>query len=66
MVVVSHLSDSRYCRRCRRVVLAYFDSPTMGVHFVLTFVTCGLWLPVFLWKGTFGKVYRCKYCGGLV
>ncbi len=52
----------RYCSYCDRKVLALQHEPAIIVHAALIVMTCGFWLPVFLFvvlKGT----WVCKYCG---
>lgn len=57
--------DSRWCRHCGRQVFAIHQKLETGVltlHSVLVVLTCGLWLPIWLWVCV-RQVYRCRDCG---
>ena len=58
---------SGYCSACRRRVYATGRSPNHLLHLVLSVITFGLWLVVWLLLavGTAGN-YRCTRCGGRV
>lgn len=49
------------CPECRRPRLAEMQGVAFS-HALLSLLTCGLWLPVLLYKLTFPK-FRCTRCG---
>lgn len=63
-----------FCPQCNDETLhvklepMHNDSANLG-HFVLTIVTCGLWLPVFIgwlvyWSVKYGNPkFHCQVCG---
>lgn len=53
----------RYCPVCDRRTLAVARTPNHILHIVLTFVTCSLWLFVWLAVCLLGDPYRCTKCG---
>lgn len=56
-----------YCPSCQKNVMAVGSSPNHLLHLVLSFITAGLWLVVWLLLaiGTMGN-YRCSQCGSKV
>lgn len=54
------------CPTCARTVLGRKDRPNHVLHFLIAFLTCGLWvLPWFvLTLVSSFEAYRCPYCGG--
>jgi hypothetical protein len=54
-----------YCPRCQRLTLGRRDTPNHVLHFLVTFLTCGLW--AFVWLGTAvlatRRPYLCTICG---
>lgn len=58
---------SNYCVYCdrRRLFVADNKSPDHVLHLVITFLVCGLWLPVwiFLAVTACSPRYRCSDCG---
>jgi len=54
---------SRYCRSCGQQRAAEWSGPNHGKHFVLTLVTAGLWLWIWLPLALFGGKWICRECG---
>ena len=54
----------KYCGTCRRYVLAQRPKTNHVLHFLISVLTCGLW--VFVWAGSSVKFggWRCSFCGG--
>ena len=61
---MGHKQDSRWCGHCQSAVLATGTTPNHVLHLLLSLLTFGLWLPVWLLICA-GKVggYRCTRCG---
>lgn len=61
---MSQKQASRYCPHCDRRVLALGTKANHVLHLLLSLVSCGLWLPVWLIvaAATSGN-YRCARCG---
>jgi hypothetical protein len=58
------IAQSGYCEQCGRTVRLYQDPKTNHIlHLLLSILTCGLWLVVWLYKGTRAKGYYCTACG---
>ena len=58
---------SKYCSRCRVKVMAVGKTPNHILHLLMSVVTAGLWLPVWLIIGLCsGGGYRCTTCGNSV
>lgn len=63
---------SRYCPYCQEKVLALYQDETRGytLNMFLTVITCGLWLPIWVFMymtGMLGRhVYLCSKCGSKV
>ena len=55
----------RYCRRCRRRVVALYEFPRFGFEAALAVVTCGLYLPIWLWRVTRSR-WVCPHCASRV
>lgn len=54
----------RYCRNDNRLVLAERQTPSRILHLLLTLVTAGLWLVVWVPLELFAPAaYRCPACG---
>lgn len=51
------------CPRCQRQVLARRNAPSHLFHFVMTLLTLGVWLIVWLLASLGGGVWRCSVCG---
>lgn len=58
---------SHYCAHCQQDVVAAEETPNHLLHFVLTLVTLGLWVPIWI-LATLGIIarYRCTQCGNRV
>lgn len=54
-----------YCPTCQRNVLGRRETPNHILHFLITVLTCGLW--IFVWGlivlNAGGQPYRCAICG---
>lgn len=53
----------RYCGVCRRQAMAWRAGPNHILHLILTVITGGIWLIV--WIGSFFRVggWQCESCG---
>lgn len=53
----------KFCPSCNRNVLARRAGTNHVLHFLITFLTCGLWL--IFWAGSTVKFggWRCSTCG---
>lgn len=54
---------SRYCPSCRKQGPAVFSPPNHALHFILTLLTCGWWLLIWLPIALFSGGYNCQSCG---
>ena len=54
----------KWCQYCQRYTLAVRPGTNHILHFLITFLTCGLW--AFVWLGQSAKIggWRCPGCGG--
>lgn len=54
-----------HCPVCDQQVLARRHPPSHVLHLLLTLVTAGLWLVVWLWRATssYALTYFCPFCG---
>lgn len=52
----------RFCSACNRDVAAVKGSASHVMHLILTFLTCSLWLFVWLFA-IINKQYHCPHCG---
>lgn len=57
--------NQRYCPTCGRRVLGIRERPNHILHLLLSVVTAGLWLIVWLFLGlSYAKEpWHCPYCG---
>lgn len=62
--MASHVQ--RYCPTCERMVLALKDRTNHILHLLMSVVTVGLWLPVWLIAGIRSDHRKplCSVCGG--
>lgn len=51
------------CDRCNRNVMAQRDEPLHFFHFFVSFVTLGLWLPVWAYIAWHAEPWMCPHCG---
>jgi hypothetical protein len=60
-------TTGKYCNYCQKNVMAQSNKPNHLLHLVLSVVTAGLWLIVWLVLviSSMGT-YRCTQCGGKV
>lgn len=56
------MAESIRCQHCRRRRLAYYRHPKYGFHGLLLLLTCGLWLPVWVYAMS-RREYVCATCG---
>jgi hypothetical protein len=58
--------EQRYCPACARNVRAEKQSPSLLIHCLLTILTGGLWLPIFVlaFLASLASQYICPICGG--
>lgn len=54
---------SMYCPRCQRQVATHRPAANHLLHLVLTVLTLGLWLVVWLWCAMNPGPQRCSVCG---
>lgn len=54
---------SGYCSYCGENVLIRAKTPNHILHLILSFVTSGLWLVVWIILGLSAKEWRCCKCG---
>jgi hypothetical protein len=56
-----------FCSHCQKQTMAQGTKPNHILHLILSILTLGLWLPIWLLI-TIGKVggYRCTSCGNRV
>jgi len=59
------MAKSRWCEHCRRQVLAQYQWPQTFKHALLLMLSCGLYLPFWLYAMTRSR-YRCSRCGTFV
>ncbi len=52
-----------YCAYCRKRKLATWQYPNISLHSSLLIVTCGLWLPVWVYVMLCGGRWVCRECG---
>lgn len=59
--------SSKFCRHCRRQVLAQRQGPSHVIHAILSLLTAGLWLVVWLLACVIQVGgWRCQVCGSKV
>ena len=58
-------SEREYCRTCEAPVLAVKQTPSHVLHLLLSIVTAGLWILVWLALtiGASFRSFRCPTCG---
>jgi len=62
---MARVTIRRYCADCGQMRPFAKDGPAHGLHLVLTILTAGLWLPIWLLAGLASALtpYRCTFCG---
>ena len=60
---MAHIERSDFCKHCDETVLVRAKSPNHILHLVLSILTCGVWLIVWLWLCLQPKDFRCSKCG---
>jgi hypothetical protein len=55
-----------FCRCCRQDVLILRRLPLHGLHLLLSCLTAGLWVPLWLRATRRGRDWRCSLCGRVV
>lgn len=58
--------SSRFCRECQKRVLAQRPGTNHGLHLVLTIVTGGAWLLIWILVAVKIGGWRCAFCGSRV
>lgn len=53
----------RKCGNCGRPTKHYQQKPNHILHLILSIVTVGLWIPVWLLLGLFQQKPQCSECG---
>ena len=56
---------SRYCKHCGKQVLVRRASTNHVLHLLLSIVTCGVWLPIWILGALCNQTikWRCTHCG---
>lgn len=52
-----------FCPRCAEPVAAWVPVPNHGLHFLLSLISLGTWLPIWLLVAIHGRTCRCQQCG---
>lgn len=54
-----------YCPNCQQLVLGRRDMPNHILHFLITFLTCGLWVIPWIVLSVMAAraPYQCTFCG---
>lgn len=60
---MGHRGVQRYCPTCERPVLAHQQRPNHVLHLILTLITGGLWLIVWIVLSLGQSRPRCTFCG---
>ncbi|MBD3261123.1 MAG: hypothetical protein GF334_05480 [Candidatus Altiarchaeales archaeon] len=61
--------EMHYCQRCKQATMQESHKVNHMVHLLMSLITAGFWLPVWLFLTLFGgknlngKNYRCCVCG---
>lgn len=55
-----------WCKSCQRAVMAQGNGPTHLLHVVLSVISAGFWLPIWLLVSLSSIDYRCTTCGSRV
>lgn len=55
-----------YCKNCRKDVNVYAGNTNHGLNLALTFLTCGLWLPIWIAAAATQSHLICTSCGKIV
>lgn len=58
--------SSGYCKHCRKQVKIEGQSPNHILHLLLSIITGGLWLIVWIILCCLSGKYRCPICGCIV
>ena len=53
----------RLCRHCDHLVLAQRQKQNDILHLLMSLVTAGLWIPVWIIMGMVNSGWRCPQCG---
>lgn len=54
---------SKFCRACQRQVLARRPATNHVLHLIMTIITLGMWLPIWLLSSVKFGGWRCSFCG---
>lgn len=54
---------SNFCSQCQKPTLWARPGTNHVLHVLLSLVTCGLWLPVWMWASVRIGGWRCQSCG---
>jgi len=57
---------SAFCDYCRCPVLGRREGPNNTLHLIMTFLTLGLWIPIWLLASIGLGDFACPTCGGKV
>lgn len=53
----------RFCPNEQKLVLGEKKTPNHVLHLLLTIVTAGFWLPIWVLLAIWPRPYRCPSCG---
>ena len=62
-LVMADYQKMLHCRRCRRHTVHLGERPNGVLHLLLTIVTAGIWLLVWIGLTVFQGKARCTECG---
>ena len=60
---MGYLERSGYCSNCKKEVLIRAQTPNHVLHLLLTIVTCGFWIIVWIILTISGNKWHCSQCG---
>lgn len=63
---MAYQEKQRFCKACNKNVLARRRSPNHILHLILTLITAGIWIIVWLGVSIQFGGWRCTQCGAKV
>lgn len=60
---MSYTEDRGFCPTCDHSVLGHTQRPSHVLHLLLSLITGGLWIPVWLLLSILPHATRCTSCG---
>jgi hypothetical protein len=55
---------SRYCKRCNRQMLVARAATNHVLHLILSVLSLGFWIPIWILSSIKFGGWRCQVCGG--